>query len=167
MGTAASGKFLDFLSREVHQVEAALDEIRRGPWRRLQEPEMARGVPLSGERRLACESPKSFHAVSRCRSFSAFHRRRVPVQRTAPGVPGMHGIEWPHIEGEQFLCLEPSSAAFDTRQRLDKTFTDALGVAAFRWRRGPPAASTSRSRVPRKFPESRHAQTVVLFGECR
>lgn len=60
--------------------------------------------------------------------FLLFIDGAYPYSEIRVAVPGMHGIEWPHVEGEEFLCLESSSAAFGTRQRLDKVLTDALDL---------------------------------------
>jgi hypothetical protein len=89
---------------------------------------MARGALFrvtAGWRVNIPEGATRFPAVDH---FLLFIDGAYPYSDIRVAVPGMHGIEWPHVEGEEFLCLEPSSAAFGTRQRLDKALTDALDL---------------------------------------
>src|SRR5258706_15264343 len=100
--------------------------MRRGRWRRLQAPELARGTLFqvtAGSRVSLPEGATRFAPVDH---FLVFIDGAYPYSEIRVAVPGMHDIEWPHVEGDEFLCLEPSSAAFATRLRLGKGLNDGL-----------------------------------------
>jgi ThiF family protein len=119
---------VDFSSPPAQEVEEALQDVRPGRWRRLLEPEMAPGTSIqavAGWRVTLPENSTRFPSVNH---FLLFVDLAYPYSEMRVAVPGMKGIEWPHVEGEQLLCLDRTSPASSTRLRVEHALVAAHGL---------------------------------------
>jgi hypothetical protein len=123
--SAASARGVDFTSTHAQDVEKALENIRRGGWRRLLEPEMARGESVEARAGWRVDLPENATRFPSVDHFLLFIDQAYPYSEIRVAVPGMRNIEWPHVEGAQLLCLDRTSSASSTQLRVEGALTGA------------------------------------------
>lgn len=119
---------MDFSSEGVAEVERALEATRPGRWRRLSEREFARGERVSAIAGWNVAIPTDTTRVGAVDRFLLFMDRAFPFSELRVAVPGMKGVEWPHVEADEFLCLEPTSARSSTLSRVQAALEDAQAL---------------------------------------
>jgi hypothetical protein len=100
--------------------------MRPGGWKRLLGKELFRAPPVHAVAGWRIALPGGATCAAGVDHFLLFMDGAFPYSELRIVVPGMRGVEWPHVEAGELLCLEATSAGSSVIARVSQVLMDAL-----------------------------------------
>lgn len=110
----------------ISNIEEALESLRPGRWKRLTGKELFGAPPVHAVAGWRIALPHGATYTPAVDHFLLFMDGAFPYSELRVAAPGMRGMEWPHLEQGELLCLDGTAASFSVNARVSQVLSDAL-----------------------------------------